>query len=79
MSEIWINILIILPMVSIYYYTYLVYSKTKKKNESKQPEPKAKQNYVLGDVSERVLPPWVRPAIMVVGMLAIISFAFNVC
>jgi len=78
MSEIWINILIVLPMVSMYYYTYLVYSKTQKKNESKQPEPKAKQNYVLGDVSKRNLPAWVRPTIIVIGMLAIFFFAFNV-
>tara|TARA_R110002167_G_scaffold6888_1_gene32520 strand:- start:1957 stop:2196 length:240 start_codon:yes stop_codon:yes gene_type:complete len=79
MSEICINVLIALPLVLLYYCTYLGYSKHQKNNESKQPQKKAKQNYVLGDVSERVLPPWVRPSIMVFGVLAIIAFIFNVC
>tara|TARA_R110002073_G_scaffold33547_7_gene100706 strand:+ start:591 stop:824 length:234 start_codon:yes stop_codon:yes gene_type:complete len=52
MSEIWVNILITSPMVLVYYCTYLRCLKHKKKNESKQPKLKAKQNYVLGDVSE---------------------------
>ena len=79
MSEICINVLIALPLVLLYYCTYLGYSKHQKNNESKQPQKKAKQNYVLGDVSKRNLPAWVRPTIMVIGMFVIITFAFNVC